>query len=148
METYTRCLVLPSTYRDSVWLMHLSHTLEGLPGVQRVAEMMGTPHNKAVLQQAGLLTAEGEAGRADDVLVCVQAETPTAATEALREATARVTQQQARVDAAREAAPRTLETALRRLPDANLACISVPGGYARSEERRVGKECRCRWSLY
>jgi len=49
METYTRCLVLPSTYRDSVWLMHLSHTLESLPGVQKVAVMMGTPHNKAVL---------------------------------------------------------------------------------------------------
>src|SRR6266571_6430432 len=137
METHTRCLVLPSTYRDSVWLMHLSHTLEGLPGVQQVAVMMGTPHNKAVLQQAGLLTAEGEAGRADDVLVCVQAETPTAATEALREATARVTQQQARVDAAREAAPRTLETALRRLPDANLACISVPGEYAVHEARKA-----------
>src|SRR2546427_9393690 len=93
METHTRCLVLPSTYRDSVWLMHLSHTLEGLPGAQQVAVMMGTPHNKAVLQQAGLLTAEGEAGRADDVLVCVQAETPTAATEAVPGAAARGTHQ-------------------------------------------------------
>ena len=137
METHTGCLVLPSTYRDSVWLMHLSHTLEGLPGVQQVAVMMGTPHNKTILQQAGLLTAEGEAGRADDVLVCVQAETPAAATAALREATARVTPQQARVEAAREAAPRTLETALRRLPDANLACISVPGEYAVHEARQA-----------
>ena len=64
MQTHVRCLVLFSTYRDSVWLMHLSHTLESLPGVQRVAVMMGTPHNKAILQQAGLLTAEGEAGGA------------------------------------------------------------------------------------
>ena len=47
MQTHVRCLVLFSTYRDSVWLMHLSHTLESLPGVQRVAVMMGTPHNKA-----------------------------------------------------------------------------------------------------
>jgi FdrA protein len=137
METHTHCLVLPSIYRDSVWLMHLSHTLEGLPGVQRVAVMMGTPHNKAVLQQAGLLTAEGEAGRADDLLVCVQAETPAAATKAVREATTRVTQQQARVGTAREAAPRTLETALRHLPDANLACISVPGEYAVHEARKA-----------
>jgi len=137
METHTRCLVLPSTYRDSVWLMHLSHTLEGLPGVQRVAVMMGTPHNKAVLQQAGLLTAEGAASAADDMLVCVQAETPAAATEAVREASARVTQQQARGNTAREAAPRTLESALRRLPDANLACISVPGEYAVQEARKA-----------
>ena len=93
METYTRCLVLPSTYRDSVWLMHLSHTLESMPGVQKVAVMMGTSHNKAVLQDAGLFTPEGEAGGANDLLVCVQTETSTAAAEVLREATKRVTQQ-------------------------------------------------------
>ena len=138
MEAHTRCLVLSSTYRDSVWLMQLSHTLESLPGVQRVAVMMGTAHNKAILQQAGLLTGEGEAGSANDLLVCVQAETPTAAAEALREATARVTRgQQAAGDGARAAAPRTLETALRRLPDANLACISVPGAYAVHEARKA-----------
>src|SRR5262249_7601590 len=137
MQTHVRCLVLFSTYRDSVWLMHLSHTLESLPGVQRVAVMMGTAHNKAVLQQAGLLTAEGEAGGANDVLVCVQAETPAVAEEALRQATARMTPQQGRGTAAGAAAPRTLETALRRLPDANLACISVPGAYAVHEARKA-----------
>ena len=139
MQTHIRCLVLFSTYRDSVWLMHLSHTLEGLPGVQRVAVMMGTPHNKAILQQAGLLTAEGEAGSANDLLVCVQAETPTVAAEALRQATERLTPQQGqgRGGVAGAAAPRTLETALRRLPDANLACISVPGEYAVHEARKA-----------
>src|SRR5262249_61771388 len=96
METHTRCLILPSTYRDSVWLMHLSHTLESLPGVQRVAVMMGTPNNKAILQQAGLLTAEGEAGGANDLLICVQAETPPASAEALRQATERMTRQEGR----------------------------------------------------
>src|ERR1700756_1126263 len=137
MQTHVRCLVLFSTYRDSVWLMHLSHTLESLPGVQRVAVMMGTPHNKDLLQQAGLLTAEGEAGGANDLLVCVQAETPAVAAEALRQATAHMTPQQGRGAAARAAAPRTLETALRRLPDANLACISVPGEYAVHEARKA-----------
>jgi FdrA protein len=137
MRTHIRCLVLDSTYRDSVWLMHLSHTLEGLPGVQRVAVMMGTPHNKALLQQAGLLTAEGEAGSANDLLVCVQAETSTAAAEALRQAAARMTPQQGTGATAGVAAPRTLETALRRLPDANLACISVPGVYAVHEARKA-----------
>src|SRR5262245_54615809 len=134
---HLRCLVLFSTYRDSVWLMQLSHTLESLPGVQRVAVMMGTPHNKALLQAAGLLTAEGEASGANDLLVCVQAETPTVAAEALRQATARMTPQQGKGVAARATAPRTLETALRRLPDANLACISVPGAYAAHEARKA-----------
>src|SRR5438093_11433500 len=120
MQTHIRCLVLSSTYRDSVWLMQLSHTLEGIPGVQRVAVMMGTPHNKALLQQAGLLTSEGAAGGANDLLVCVQAETPEAAAEALRQATDRMTLQQGRGATAGAATPRTLETALRRRPDANL----------------------------
>src|SRR5215813_1396484 len=137
MQTHVRCLVLFSTYRDSVWLMHLSHTLESLPGVQRVAVMMGTPHNKAILQQVGLLTAEGETGGANDLLVCVQAETPMVAAEALRQATERMTHQQGRDTAAGAVAPRTLETALRRLPDANLACISVPGEYAVHEARKA-----------
>jgi FdrA protein len=137
MQTHVRSLVLFSTYRDSVWLMHLSHTLESLPGVQRVAVMMGTPHNKALLQQVGLLTAEGEAGGANDLLVCVQAATPEAAAVALRQATERMTPQQGRDTAAGAVAPRTLETALRRLPDANLACISVPGEYAVHEARKA-----------
>src|SRR4029450_11878063 len=137
MQTHVRCLVLFSTYRDSVWLMHLSHTLESLPGVQQVAVMMGTPHNKALLQQVGLLTAEGEAGGANDLLVCVQAETPMVAAEAIRQATARLTPQQGRGAVAGAVAPRTLETALRRLPDANLACISVPGAFAVHEAREA-----------
>ena len=45
MQMHVCCLVLFSTYRDSVWLMHLSHTLESLPGVQRVAVMRGTPQS-------------------------------------------------------------------------------------------------------
>ena len=93
MQMHVCCLVLFSTYRDSVWLLHLSHTLESVPGVQRVAVMMGTPPNKALLQQVGLLTADGEAGGANDLLVCVQAETPTAAAEAFHQATARLTPQ-------------------------------------------------------
>ncbi|MBM3222823.1 MAG: acyl-CoA synthetase FdrA [Candidatus Tectomicrobia bacterium] len=137
MQTHVRCLVLFSMYRDSVWLMHLSYTLESMPGVQRVAVMMGTPHNKALLQDAGLLTAEGEAGGANDLLVCVQADTPAIAAEALQQATARMTPQQGAGATARTAAPRTLETALRRLPEANLACISVPGEYAVHEARKA-----------
>src|SRR2546425_11372051 len=44
---------------------------------------------------------------------------------------------QGRGAAAGAVAPRTLETALRRLPDANLACISVPGEYAVHEARKA-----------
>src|SRR2546426_12287153 len=124
MQTHRRCLVLFSTYRDSVWLMQLSHTLEGLPGVQRVAVMMGTPHNKALLQQAGLLTAEGEAGGANDLPVCVQAAAPAAARGALRQATDPMTPHQGRGTAAGAVGPPTPPTSPRRLPAAHSPCTS------------------------
>jgi FdrA protein len=131
------CLVLPSTYRDSVALMHLSQALECLPGVQRAAVMMGTPQNRDLLRQAGLLTAEGEPAGVNDLLICVQADTLATAERTLHEARQRLALQPMASEATGEMAPRTLETALRRLPEANLVCISVPGQYACHEARKA-----------
>ncbi|MEE9145787.1 MAG: acyl-CoA synthetase FdrA [Candidatus Tectomicrobia bacterium] len=133
MGTQTRCLILPSTYRDSVVLLQLSHTLENLDGVQQAAVMMGTPQNKTLLRQAALLTTEGEQAGDNDLLICVRADTPTSAQDALHTARQGMAQRWAAEGKANEVAPRTLETALRRMPHANLACISVPGPYARRE---------------
>ena len=49
-------------YLDSVALMRLSRRLAALPGVEGAALMIGSPSNKALLRDAGLLAAEGEAG--------------------------------------------------------------------------------------
>jgi FdrA protein len=137
MTVHTCCLVLPSTYRDSVVLMSLSQTLEGLHGVQQVAVMMGTPQNIALLRQTGLLTAEAENAGANDLLICVQADSVTAVEQAVRAAKDGLAPRQSSAGAPGEGAPRTLETALRRLPEANLACISVPGQYAGHEARKA-----------
>jgi FdrA protein len=104
-----------------------------MPGVQQAAVMMGTPQNKDLLRQAELLTLEAEQGRATDLLVCVRAETPASAEQALQMARQQVMQHSDVMAEAGHVAPRTLASALRRLPDANLACISVPGQYARHE---------------
>lgn len=133
MSSHTHCLVVPSMYRDSIVLMQLASALEQLPGVQRVAVMLGTPSNKALLQEAGLLTCEGETATANDVLICVQAHTPEAIAQVLEEARERCTAPPAGTPFLQVMAPRTLESALRRLPTANLACISVPGAYAAYE---------------
>ena len=137
MPDYKRCLILPSTYRDSVELMKLSVALETLPGVQHAAVMMGTPHNKSILRDAGLLTSEGEQADANDLLICVQANAPEVIEHVGQEANNRLTHFRVEVKDAAEMAPRTLETALERLPAANLACISVPGRYAGNETRKA-----------
>jgi FdrA protein len=134
---YTRCLVLPSTYRDSVVLMSLSRSLESLPGVQQVAVMMGTPQNTTLLREAGLLTAEAESAGANDLLICVQANSTAAAEQAIRAAQGGLAPRQSDATGRGDMLPRTLETALRHLPEANLACISVPGQYAGHEARKA-----------
>ena len=137
MSMHTQCLVLPSLYRDSVVLMQLSGTLKALPHVHQAAVMMGTPRNQELLREAGLLTSEGETAGANDLLICVQAEHEAATVAALQQARQLCLQHQIPRDDAGETAPRTLSTALRRMPDANLACISVPGQYAGREARRA-----------
>lgn len=137
MPDYKRCLVLSSTYRDSVELMKLSVALEDLAGVHRAAVMMGTPHNKSILREAALLTSEGEQADANDLLICVQANAPEVIEHVGQEANKRLAHLRVEVKDAAEMAPRTLETALERMPEANLACISVPGRYAGSETRKA-----------
>lgn len=132
-----RCLVLGSIYRDSVELMKLSVALEELAGVQRAAVMMGTAHNKGILREIGLLTPEGEPADVNDLLICVQAETPEVIDQVVREAKRRLAHHRTETDDGGEMAPRTLETAIERMPSANLACISVPGQYAGNEARKA-----------
>lgn len=131
--SHRQCMVFPGTYHDSVALMQISMTLERLPGVQQAAMIMGTAQNKDLLREAGLLTPEGEQATANDLIICVQGETPTSVAEALQEATKLLHTRRAMTVEVGEAAPRTLEAALRHLPEANLALISVPGQYARYE---------------
>ncbi len=135
---HKRCLVLPSTYRDSVVLMRLSTILERIPGVHKAAVMMGTSQNKGLLREAGLITPEAEHAGANDLLICVQAASPGHAEQAAAQAKEHLSHLQvAQDDATGGRAPRTLETALERMPEANLACISVPGQYARREARKA-----------
>jgi len=53
-------LIRPGEYRDSVALMLIARELGTLAGVSDVSVVMGTPANKSILQQAGLLTAQAQ----------------------------------------------------------------------------------------
>jgi FdrA protein len=129
--------VRTSSYRDSVTLMRLSRDLETIAGVSAAAAMMATPANLAVLEQAGLLARDGAAAEPADLIVAVAAASPAAA-EAAREAVERaLLDPAAAVADGGNARPRTLAAALRRLPGANVALISVPGAHAGAEAARA-----------
>src|SRR5256884_8270499 len=126
--------VRASFYQDPVTLMRLSRDMEAVPGVTAAAAMMGTPHNRELLQQAGLLAPEGAAAGPADLVIAVIADSPAAADAARAAAEhALLARRAIAVGNTTAATPRTLTSALKILPDANLALISVPGAYAGAE---------------
>jgi succinyl-CoA synthetase alpha subunit len=125
-----------SVYQDSVTLMRLTHDMEAVAGVRQAAAMMGTPANRALLAQAGLLDAEGERAGPADLVIAIVADGAAAAEAARAVAEAGLAAPRpALVSGA--ASPRTLAGGLRALPGATLALISVPGAYAGAEARRA-----------
>jgi FdrA protein len=131
-------VVHKGVYHDSVTLMHLTRDLQVVDGVQRATVMMGTPANRALLQEAGLLTPDGDTASPNDLIVAVQADDMGAAQAAAQAA-------EGALSASRSLTlthqttyrPHTLRSALTLCDEANLALISVPGVYAGLEAMKA-----------
>lgn len=128
-------LIRTGEYHDSVALMLMARELGALPHVSAVSVLMGTPANKGILQQAGLLTEEAEAAGPNDLLIIVKADNDTNVRTALAKAEQLLSQEPeaqgaGRLSSSIPARPRSIRSAARLAPAANLAVISVPGPYA------------------
>jgi FdrA protein len=132
-----RACVLRSFYRDSVVLMRVADDVRRRPGVREAALFMGTSANLGLLEQAGLLEADGRSARPEDLVVAVDADSEDIAATALAAGQALLLARRPAGDGPRRARPRTLESAVRLLPGANLAAISVPGAFAGREAMRA-----------
>ncbi len=131
--------VKPGTYYDSVQLMRASQALSGLDQVKQAIVAMGTDANKRVLSEVGLWTNEVAAAGANDLMIVVEAVSEEAARRAVEAADRILTEnnRSAGSSGVIEALPRTQEQARRRLTDANLMLISVPGSYAALEAAKA-----------
>lgn len=124
-------------YRDSVALMRISRAIESLAGVEAAALMIGSVTNRKLMEDAGLLAADGKSAGANDLVLAVRADTPANAQAALAEAERLLEAPAASDKGSGEWAPKSLDTALARLPNANLVLVSVPGEFAAAEARRA-----------
>jgi len=122
-----------NTYFDSVTLMLFSSKLEEIEGVNQAAAMMGTDHNKVLMQDSGLLKKEAVSDvTANDLIIGIDAENQEAVDQALQT----LEDQFANKSSSKESATKTFKTfdqAIKENPDANLSVISIPGRFARSE---------------
>lgn len=123
-------------YLDSVALMRLSVSLSDREGVEAASLMIGTPSNLAILDEAGLLTADGRGAGPDDLVLAVRA-AGQAALEAGLAAAAEALERAAEPDQRSDLRFPGLCSAREALPEANLALVSVPGPYAAQEARRA-----------
>ena len=121
-------------YLDSVALMRLSSDLAALAGIEDAVAMVGTPSNLGIIREAGLLAAPGEAAGPNDLIIAVRAAAQAAADAAIAHAAAALERGGVQSEQA-PWRPRTLDGALERMADANLALISTPGPYAAREAR-------------
>jgi FdrA protein len=125
------------TYLDSVALMRISRLVADLAGVEEAGLMIGTPANKQILREAGVLGPDGDKAEPGDLIVALRAISPEAGEAALAEARRLLDQPRAGSGKAPSWRPRSIRLAVRELPDTNLALISVPGDFAVAEARKA-----------
>jgi FdrA protein len=123
-------------YADSVQLMSATRSMLEQEGIGWAAALMGTPANLEALAAEGFGDAGLDEATAGDVVIAVRAESGDQARHALAAAGA-VLAGPASAEARPEAEPRSLEDAVRLLPDANVALISVAGPYAAIEAHKA-----------
>jgi FdrA protein len=124
-------------YMDSAALMRLSQTIGGRPGIVQAALMIGSPSNKRLMADAGLLAEAGGAAGANDLVIALRAHDAATGEAALAEADALLDRPSMSSQDTGQYRPRSLEAALGMLEGANLALISVPGEFAAEEARKA-----------
>ncbi len=133
--------VKPGFYKDSVALMRVAQQVAARAGVSRATLVMGTPANKAILENAGMLDERLAASTPADLLIAVEAKSQRDADEAVKEAEQLLTAETV-VESAQPGAPaaaRSIFMALDAAGGPNLAQISVPGPYAAGEALKALK---------
>lgn len=124
-------------YLDSVALMRISRSVAALDGVIEAGLMIGTPANKEILEDAGILSEFGRLAEPGDLILAISARDGAMAAAALAESN-RLLDRKPAIDGSTQAwRPRSLRTAQAQLPGANLALVSVPGPFAAAEARKA-----------
>jgi FdrA protein len=126
-------------YFDSVTLMIVGRDIAAAKGLLDAAVVMGTPENKTILKSSGLWLDKFEGADDTGLLLVVKAESEESATAALRAAGERLKSGTRRAESGGECRPHSLAGALRTLPGANVALISVAGRYAGGEAMKALK---------
>ena len=133
-----RTVVKKGSYQDSVVLMLLTNEISTIEGVNKVSIMMATPANKDIFKQSGLDTEELMAATANDMVVVADVDDESMLDVIMENVEAFLKKQSTSNNASKGSeSVKSWDKALDKLPDANLAVISIPGAYAALEADRA-----------
>ncbi len=133
----TKGIIKQGEYFDSVSLMIVARELTEMEGIQDAAVVMGTRENKSILETSGMLLPEFKAGGDTDLLVGLKAADEKVFETALERVDALLQGLRHKIDENQDFLPRSIEGALKVVPDANIALISVAGKYAAAEAMKA-----------
>lgn len=133
-----KTVIKKGSYQDSVVLMLLTNKITAMDGINKVSIMMATPANKDIFRASGLETEELMEAGANDMAIVVDVEDESLVQAVLDETEEFLKNQASKKEekSGRKAA-KNWEQAIKELPDANLAVISIPGVYAAAEADRA-----------
>lgn len=132
-----KTVVKPNLYQDSVALMVLSRRLSDLEGVTKVSVMMGTPANKDILRATGFGSAEVDQAQPGDLVLGIEAASEELADEVADQALEMLRNQSAGHGSSSLTTVRSLDRARSKLPQANVALVSIPGEHAAAQTRQL-----------
>lgn len=133
-----RTVVKKGSYQDSVVLMLLTNEISTIKGVKKVSIMMATPANKDIFKQSGLDTEELMEATANDMVVVADVDDDSLLDVIMEKVEEFLKKQSAGASATKGTeSVKSWDKAMDKLPDANLAVISIPGAYAALEADRA-----------
>jgi succinyl-CoA synthetase alpha subunit len=136
-EGFATAIVRHNAYVDSIALLQATAEVLSLPGVIDAAVVMATDLNRELLRDSNLLVDGADAAGPNDLVIALRAVDEQTARNALAQAETLLTRRRTTTDSSARVLPRSLRSAHRAQPEANLAVISVPGAYAAAEARQA-----------
>ncbi|HON44477.1 MAG TPA: acyl-CoA synthetase FdrA, partial [Planctomycetota bacterium] len=115
-------------YYDSVMLLQLQKHLSTLEHCDDCGVVMATPLNRQILQQSGLFVPEMNQADQNDLILSVRSDTKEHGQAILDQVDVYLNKKSEAVDV--DYRPKSIETAVKILPDAQWVLISLPGRYA------------------
>lgn len=128
-----KTVIRKNSYQDSINLMLLTNAINGLEGVKKCSIMMGTDANKDIFKNSGLLTDEAKTASPSDMVIVIDAETEDIFENALSESDKFLDDLAVKGETSGFETVNSFKAAQDKLPEANLALLSIPGEYGVDE---------------